>query len=209
MIRTMRWYFGARTRFDAASRTPTSGTRHCALLRLSRPRASSRAIVLRLICPTCPKRSSRCWAQLRSAPSGRRARRTSACKASSIVLDKSNPRCSSPSTATGTTAKSYPCSTRSLQSSPGYRRSRLSSSFLICSGRPGHRTICPTCVAVSAGTIFSRRMPVARSTIRSFRSIIRRSCSIRLARPACRSASCMAQAERFSSISRSICCTAI
>ena len=209
MTTTIRWFSGARTRCGAASRMPTPGSPHPALRRLSTPRASSRAIASPLICPTCPKQSSRCSARRRSAPSGRPARPTSACKASSIVSDKSSPRCSLRSTAIGTTARSYRCSTKSPRWLPSCRRSSVWSSFLICSRRQARRMICQRCATASAGTIFSHRMPAERSIIRSCRSIIRCSCSIHLARPACRSALSMARAERCSSISRSICSTVI
>ena len=55
--------------------------------------------------PTCPRRSSPRSAPPRSAPSGRRARRISACRACSIASARSSRPCSSPSTAISTAAR--------------------------------------------------------------------------------------------------------
>ncbi len=43
-------------------------------------------------CPTCPRRSWRCWARRASARCGRRARPISACRACSIASARSSPR---------------------------------------------------------------------------------------------------------------------
>ena len=68
-------------------------------------RASAPAIAWRRICPTCPRRSSRCSARRRSARSGRPARPTSASGRPRSLRARSSRASSSPPTATSTAAR--------------------------------------------------------------------------------------------------------
>ena len=109
---------------------PRRGQARCAMYRMrssSRVRrrwplrsgrgASGRAIASPRTCRTCPRPSSRCSARRASGPSGRRARRISVCRACSIASARSSRACSSPSMATGTTARRSRSATRSRRSS--------------------------------------------------------------------------------------------
>ena len=93
-----------------------------------RGRVWARATASPRTCPTCPKRSRRCSPPSAAARSGRRARRTSASRACSTASGRSSPRCSSPSTATGTTARPCRSRTRWRRSPRRCRRSSASSS---------------------------------------------------------------------------------
>ena len=131
--------------FNGEERASTDGQsrrscrrRSCVLPRRSEREGIVPAIASPDTCQTCPRRSSRRSAPPRSAPSGRRARRTSACRACSIASVRSSRGCSSPPTATSTAARRHDLSPRVPRSS--FVHCRRSSARWSCPTWPATRS---------------------------------------------------------------------
>ena len=165
-------------------------------------RASPRAIASPRTCRTCPRPSSRCSARrVARRDRGRRARPISACRACSTASARSSRACSSPSMATGTTARRMPIGDKvaEIVASAAHASSASSSFRTSSSRRPrvGRRAIRARCDRL--GSIHRAARRAAASNSRGCRSTIRSTSCIRRGRPASRSASCTAPAGRCSS----------
>ena len=138
-------------------------------------------------CRTCPSRWPRCWRPRASARSGRRARRTSACRACSTDSVRSNRRSSSAPMATTTAAGRFDPGQGGGDPARGCRRSSAAW-YCPTSGEPPEAGI-----GLDA---FIRPYAPRRSASSRWNSTTRSTSCIRRARPARRSASCTAPAAR-------------
>ena len=136
-----------------------------------------------------------------SAPSGRRARRTSASTPCSTASGRSSRRCCSRPTAISTTARaSIRCRRARRRRAPARARGRRHRAVPRPTTRPAR--------AAERDAVRRAARASARSSATSPSHSTRRSTfSTRRARRACRSASCTASAARCCSIARSTCCT--
>ena len=164
----------------------------------------ARATASPAICPTCPRRSSRCSPPRASARSGRPRPRTSECRASWTASARLRRRCCSARTATSTAASGSTPSADWGRSWRGFRRSSASSS---CRTPPRHLTHPRWTRPSPSMNSWPARSPPRSSSSASLSTIRSTSCIPREPRGP-RSASCTARAGRSSSTSRSWRCTA-
>ena len=193
---------------DAAGRSATAEL-YAAVARfasaLRERRRTRRRPCRRRTSRTCPRRSSPRSARRRSARCGRRARRTSACRACSIGSVRSSRGCSSPPTAISTAARR---TTSLARVARGRRRAADASSTTVDRSLRGHARRSTACATPCCGATSSARGDAPSSRSSRCRSTIRSTSSIRRAPPAFPSASCTAPAARCSSTSRNISSTA-